>query len=272
MSKKWKRLLQEEMKQDAERIMEEVNSDASLADVKVPDEIHEKLMKQIREYEGVSEPQVLTAEERELIRLGRVYQKRRRWNRYAVLAAAVICVLTLGMTSLGGTEQVINTVKRMIGERQQTKIAVEGEELVDSGISTEEEAYQKIEDVFGTATVRFDYLPDGMKFIESVIEEETQNARLYYEKGNEKILSYTMWFNYRPSSRGMDVEDAIIQEYDVEVSGNPVNVKKYAIGNQELVRWKLDFQYQKVQYFVTMEGFTEEEIEKTIKNLHFFEK
>lgn len=272
MSKKWKYLLQKEMEQDAKSIMEEVNSDPSLKDVKAPDEIHEKLMQQIREHEGVSELHVLSAEEKELIRLGRVYQKRRRWNRYAVLAAAVICVLAMGITSLGGPERVIEAMKQMVGTRQQTQIDVEGEKLVNSGISTEEEAYQQIEDIFEIFPVRFYYVPDGMKFSEIVIEEETHNARLYYEKGSEKMLSCTMWFNYRPSSRGMDIEDTILEDYNIEVAGNAVSVKKYAIDGQDSARWKLDFQYQKVQYFVTMEGFTEEEANKTIKNLHFFEK
>lgn len=272
MSKKWKRLLQEEMKQDAERIMEEVNSDTSLKDVKAPDEIHEKLMKQIREYEGVSEPHVISAEERELIRLGRVYQKRRRWNRYAVLAAAVICVLALGMTSLGGPERVIEAMKQVVGVRQQTQIDVEGEKLVNSGISTEEEAYQKIEDIFGTSPVRFGLFPDGMEFSEGIVEEESQNARVFYEKKDEKVLAYTIWFNYRPASMGADIEDEIVREYSLEVRGNSIYIKQYAIKGSKTTRYRAEFEYQKVQYFIMMDGFTDKEVEKTIKNLHFFEK
>lgn len=272
MSKKWKYLLQKEMEQDAKSIMEEVNSDPSLKDVKAPDEIHEKLMQQIHEHEGVSEPHVLSAEEKELIRLGRVYQKRRRWNRYAVLAAAVICVLAMGITSLGGPERVIEAMKQMVGVRQQTQIDVEGEKLVNSGISNEEEAYQEVEDMFGVIPVRFTELPNDMEFVEGIIEQESQNARLYYEKENEKVLSCTMYFNYRPSSTGIDVEDKLVEEYDVNVQDTIIYIKKYDVKGLDKVRWKLEFQYQKAQYFVTFDGFTEDEANKTIKNLYFFGK
>lgn len=269
MSKKWKHLLQKEMEQDAKSIMEEVNSDPSLKDVKAPDEIHEKLMQQIHEHEGVSEPHVLSAEEKELIRLGRVYQKRRRWNRYAVLAAAVICVLAMGITSLGGPERVIEAMKQMVGIRQQTQIDVSGKDSTGSGIDSQEEAYQKIEDVFGVVSARFTHFPDGMQFSEAVVEEETQNARLYYAKENEKYLSCTMWFNYRASSTGVDIEDKLIRKYDMKVGGINIHVKNYDIKDSDATRYRAEFEYQKVQYFIMMDGFTEEEVEKTIKNLHF---
>ena len=44
-------LIRGAMECDTDRIMEEVNSDPSLRDVVAPDEIHEKLMKQIKERE-----------------------------------------------------------------------------------------------------------------------------------------------------------------------------------------------------------------------------
>lgn len=269
MSKKWKYLLQKEMEQDAKSIMEEVNSDPSLKDVKAPDEIHEKLMQQIREHEGVSEPHVLSAEEKELIRLGRVYQKRRRWNRYAVLAAAIICVLAMGITSLGGPIELIKKVQWILAGRIQTNIDSDNERIVQSRTMNEDEAYQKIENIFDLAPVRLYYLPDDMWFAELVIDEEIQNARVYYESEKEKLLSCTMWFNYRTSSIGVDVEDEMINEYELKTKGNTIKVKEYAIGKNNLTRWKLDFEYQKVHYFITMEGFSKEEVNFVVKNLYF---
>ena len=52
MDEKLRRLLQEDMEKEADNLMEEVNKDPSLANVKAPEEIREKLFAQIREYEA----------------------------------------------------------------------------------------------------------------------------------------------------------------------------------------------------------------------------
>ena len=45
---KFRELLQEDAERDADRIVAEVNSDPSLKDVVAPEEIHDKLMGEIR--------------------------------------------------------------------------------------------------------------------------------------------------------------------------------------------------------------------------------
>ena len=57
-----------ELQEDAERIMADVNKNPDLKDVTVPPELHDQIFQSIREYE----------EERELIRLGRIYKRKRK--------------------------------------------------------------------------------------------------------------------------------------------------------------------------------------------------
>ena len=261
MKKNWKKLFREDLERDADQIMEEVNSDPTLKDVKAPDEIHERLMRQIHGH--------TTAEEKELIALGRIYKKRRRQSRYVAVAAAMVAVFAIGITSLGGPERIIQTMRRMVGEREQTRVNVQGDQITSSGISDEEKAYQTIKDKFGVEPVRFHRLPNNMVFAEAVIEEETQNARLYYEDGKGKSLSCTILFNYRTESAGVDVEDSVVREYNYEVDGNPIVVKLYAEKEDMLVRWRVEFQYQKIQYFIVLSGLTDVEMEEFVKNLYF---
>ena len=262
MKKNWKKLFEEDLERDAEQIMEEVNSDPTLKDVKAPDEIHERLMRQIHGDR--------TEEEKELIALGRIYKKRRKQYRYVALVAALVGVFAISITSLGGPERIIQTMRRMIGEREQTHVDLRGDKVTDSGISKEEKAYQEIKDKFGVEAVRFMWLPLGMNFSEVVIEEETQNARVYYEGEKGKNLVCTMWFNYRTVTTGVDVEDEIIETQEMEIEGNIICIKRYEVGDGKTTRWRVEFQHQKVQYFVGITGFSDVEIEEIVKNLNFF--
>ncbi len=273
MKKKWEAKLQEEFVKDAQSILEEVNSEPSLQGVEAPEEIHEKLMQQIREYEGETASEAegrLTAEEQELIQLGRVYKRTRRWNRYVVLAAAIVAVLAVGMTSIGGPQKVVQIVREMVNERERTKVNVDDERIDKVNAEKEHEVYIEIEERFACKPVVMEYLPEGLEFSEGVIEEELQTARLYYEAGEEKILSYIVWFNYRSTSTGVDVEDKLVKEYTMEVGETEVLLKQYQVKDGDDSRWRVEFEHQKIHYFMEASGFSEKEMQKIVKNLHFY--
>lgn len=273
MNKRWRERFQKELTEDAMRIMEEVNSDPSLKDVEAPDEMFENIMKQIHEQKATESPVEdtrLTTEEKELIRLGKVYQKRRKWNRYVVIAAAVIAMLAIGTTSLGGPKRVIEIVREFVDERERTKINTDNERVDGEQAQSEYETFLAIEKEFGCKVVDLDYLPKNLKFVEGVIEEESQNARLYYEDEKGKVLSYVIWFNYRSTVTGVDVEDEILKSYDLEVGETVVTIKQYQVKGGDDSRWRAEFEHQKVRYFIVMNGFSEDEVEKIVKNLYFY--
>lgn len=267
--KELKKLLHEDMLEDAERIMEKINSDPNLKDVEAPDTLKEKLFNKIHEYEAELEAERKSAEEKELIRLGKIYKRRRKLGKVAVLVAAVIAVLAIGITGLGGPEKVLQEFKRKIGDREQSYLNTDDDKTTEIDYISEDTAYEEIEDTFGTFPVKAIYLPDNMIFVESVIEKETQNARLFYDNGAEKAFCITMFFDYRTTSIGGDVEDDIIREYEKEKEGTLIKIKQYFIGDSDEFRWGADFEYGEVQYFLLMSGFTETEVQKTIEGLHF---
>ena len=267
---KLKQLLQDDLEREAEQIIEEVGSDQSLADVEAPQEIHDKLFQQIREYEKEKSRKVLSAEEEELIRLGKVYRRTRKRNRYLVLAAAAIAVLAVGITSFGGPMKVYETVKYMVSGREQTNISEDNERVGEIEVANEEEAYKLIENKFGYMPPRLDYLPSGMEFEEVVVEEESQTAKMFYVGENDKVIVYTMFFNYRTSSVGYDTNDKIIHEYTEQVLGRTINVKQYKVSDGSTNRWKVEFEEQKMYGFLNINGLTENETASIIKNLHFF--
>lgn len=259
---KWKRLFQKEIKRDAKSILEEVNSDPSVRDVETPEIIHTRLQKELQLGER------LTAEERELIRLGKHYKKRRSFTKYAAVAAAAIFILAFGITSTGAGEKVIEKVQWWIANRMQIHIDT-GKDIVGADGLTENEAYEKIEEVFGVYPVKLDQLPKDMVFSKVVVDEELQNARLYYKKGNEKWICYTMWFQYRTTSTGLDIEDTPVVNSQIEVSGTVMNIAQYQEMNGQ-TRFRIEFEHQKTYYFVWCLGLTDQEVENFVKNLKFF--
>ena len=75
MRDEWREIIAAAIEREADEILDEVNSDPSLKDVQAPEEIHDKLFEQIREYEKQKIYDQLTEEDRELIQLGKVSSK-----------------------------------------------------------------------------------------------------------------------------------------------------------------------------------------------------
>lgn len=258
----WKRLFQEEMERDAKSILEEVNNDPSVRDVEAPEIIHTRIRQQLNLDDR------LTAEERELIRLGKRYKKKRSFTKYAAVAAAAIFILAFGITSTGAGEKIIEKVQWWLAGRLQTHLDT-GKDIVGADGLTEDGAYEKIEEVFGVYPVKLDELPKDMVFSKVVIDEELQNARLYYKKGNEKWICCTMWFQYRNTSTGLDMEDGVNQQIEMDVQGTKVYITKYDIEDGQM-RYRAEFESQKVFYSTLMIGLTEQEMENFVKNLKIF--
>lgn len=267
-----KRLIQEGMDYEAERIMAEVESDPNLKDVVAPEEIFENLMKQIHDHEMEEEREreALSQEEQELIRLGKIYKKKRSRRKYIVLIAAVVCALGVGTISFGDKGKVFTEIQRMLGDRKQTVVNSGDEDtsFVDD-VSTEEGAYQQIEKMFGFVPVKMYYLPNGMDFQEMNIEKNLQFAQLQYKESEGISMTYRIVTDYRTSSTSSDIEDEFVREYDKKVGERNITIKEYLIKDNNLSRWLVNFDYENAQYTIVITGVNQSEVEKIIENLYF---
>lgn len=269
MDDKMRRFIQMEADKDAESIAEEVRRDPDLQNVKAPDAIRDNLFAQIREHEAKKIYATLSEEDKELIELGKVYKRRRKWKKWYVLAAVLILAMMFGVTSMGGPEKVVEKVKWMLGGHEQTNVDSDDKRLKDLDGITEVEAYQQIEDEFGFFPVKLFYLPEGMEFQESVISKEAQTVYMMYEKKDESAISFVIIPNHRVGSTGNDKEDTLLEEYTKEVGNNIINIKHYYIEDNGDWRWSAEFEYQNVYYFLNMYNINELEMEKIIENLYF---
>lgn len=270
MEREIKEFLQRQMEEESEQILETVNSDPELADLEVPEELHDELFAQIRQYEEEKAKDRLSDEERELIHLGTVYKKKRKRTKYYVLAAALIAAMAFGLTSIGGPEKVVEIFKRTIAGREQIRVNTDDEKIDSVEVDSEEEAYQEIEDKFGFKPVRLSYVPEDTNFEDIKIDETTQSIFLTYSENNQSRLMYQMTTNYKKGSQGIDVEDQLVEEYQLQVNQVSVVMRDYWVEEEEIHRFNASFEYGGVQYLLTGNKIEKVEFEKILKSLYFF--
>ena len=262
-------LTEEELKllEETERFLEAIDEELEMENVELPANMYENIWKEIRAREAVHARENLCDEDKELLRLGRAYKKRHRMRKYLVLAAAVVAVLALGITSVGGPEKIFETLKRYTLGREQ--LNVNSEERIDRvGDVSEESVYQEVDDTFGFYPVKLDYLPEGIEFIEAEISDETQLIFMLYGKEGVNI-SYQIRPNYRAGSWGKDVEDELLDSYEIEVHGVDVSLRKYRT-NSETIRWMVGFEYDNTSHSMLIMDLEQAEVEEIVNNLYFY--
>ena len=196
-------------------------------------------------------------------RQGKSYPKYKVWF---ALAAVLVIVLGVGLTSVGGKKIIADVFQRNFGDSEKT--FVDTEEIKPAEIMTEYEAYVEIEKVFGTKIVHMGDKPDAAKFLEVQIDKEMQESILYYSIEN-RIFSFKIEFPYSESSQGMEIQDELIREYVLELPETDVSISEYKIQDTDELEYTASFTYKDHEYF--LQGIlNQEDFEKIIKNLNFF--
>lgn len=259
MSDEQRRQYEQELVEDAKRIMEEINSDPDLRDVTVPSGMHDRISEAIREHE----------EEKELIRLGRRYKRKCKYRKYIVLVATLVLAFAFGITSMGGADRLFTRVSWILAGREQTNVDSDDGGVMTAETSDEEEVYEKIEDMFGFYPIKLHYLPEGVVFKEASIGDKTQEMVMVYGQDEDANIVYYIKPNYRSGSYGIDVEDELLDRYSIEVQNVELHVRKYQVKETQTERWSAQFMYEDVGYFLIVSNIGQEELEKVLESLKF---
>ena len=279
MRKEVKQFLQEEMEKGKERLTAEVEQDETLQDVEVPEKIEERLFAQIHSYEEErrakeeaekgTEAFEMSAEEAELIRLGRLYRRRRRLGKYIVLAAVLVMMLAIGMTSLGGPEKVIRMITEAVnGGGTEMEFDVDDGNVHVMESDDESDAFREIESQWNINPVRLRYLPEGVVFKKAEIDELLQEAYFLYQKDGEVKIHYQIAVGHLTGSHVEEAEDKV-QSYTKMVGEIPITVNQYLMGDEKSTRWIISYEWQNAQYMMWILDEKMEEINKIVENLVF---
>lgn len=284
-----KEILKDQLNREAKQIEEEVGLNDN---VEIPNELKIRMKKaldqKIREREKCSEDMKrmdayaeLSEEDQEALRLGRemlknqseekkiytMHRKKRNIRRIVALAAVLILVMAVGMTSIGGPERMLQFMKSSVGGRKVSQVDSSGKNKVIEE-EDEEKAYEKIADEFGIEPVRIIWRPTNMKFKKMELDPEIQVAELDFQY-NEKKVEYFVSASYGEVSWGYGNEDKKIEQYHCEqVKIADIEVTGYETPETERNRYVAEFEYKKLYYSLSGE-LTKEEMENILKNLHF---
>lgn len=283
-----KEILKAQLNREAKQIEEEVGLNDN---VEIPNELKIRMKnaldQKIREREKRSEDMKrmdayaeLSEEDQEALRLGRemlknqseekkIYtmrRKKRNIRRIVALAAVLILVMAVGMTSFGGPERMLQFVKSSVGGRQVSKVnSSDKNKIIEE--EDEEKAYEKIAEEFGIAPVRLWWYPENMEFENMILDTDIQVAEVDYLYKGKKI-EYFVSASYGEVSWGYDNEDKKIDYYCERVKSTDIEVTEYETPETERNRYVAEFEYKKLHYCLSGE-LTKEEMENILKNLYF---
>ena len=233
--------LQEEFRKSAEKEEENIRNDTGLFMPEgMKESLRAKIDEQILEIQQEQAVAQLSDEDRKALELGRkilqeeknadvpakkVVRRKKGWRLYVGLAAVLVLVMAVGLTSIGGPERIVRFMKQAVGEREveQTDSSKDNLVIVEHD---EETAYQEIRNVFGTEPVKIIKEPEGMQFDRLELDTKMMVAEMFYQY-KEGTVIYFINASYGDSSWGVDVEDEIIDSYAEEINNFKINIKVY---------------------------------------------
>ncbi|WP_270605529.1 DUF4367 domain-containing protein [Dorea amylophila] len=279
---------EEFLENDTSLVVPEGTKEAVLA--RVREQIRAYEMEQTRKETEEREEAInhLSEEDREALELGRkmlkagigqkdpeepsgkkVRRKKKPLKMYLALAAVIVCVLAMGITSMGGPERIVRMMTQNVGDREVDQVDsnhTDKENKIIEG-EDEEKAYQEIRDNFDTEVVKiFICLPE-MHFDSMELDKDKQMADMYYYYNN-KTIAYCINLPYGDGSWGIDFEDPIDKEYSKEIHGCKIKITKYKPNQKGLPRWDARFEYNNIEYLLTG-TMKQQEFEKILKKLIF---
>lgn len=284
-----KEILKDQLNKEAKQIEEEVGLNDN---EEIPNELKIRMKnaldQKIREREKRSEDMKrtdayakLSEEDQEALRLGRemlknqseekkIYTMRRKKSnirRIVALAAVLILVMAVGMTSIGGPERMLQFMKSSVGGRKVPQVdSSDKNKIIEE--EDEELAYEKLADEFGIDPVRLIWRPKGMKFEKMILDTDIQVAEVDYLYKSKRI-EYFISASYGEVSWGYDNEDKKINCYYEQVGKADIEVTEYETPETERNRYVAEFEYKKMHYCFSGE-MKKEEIENILKNLYFY--
>ena len=117
--------------------------------------------------------------------------------------------------------------------------------------------------------MKLGYLPSETVFYEAMFIPEMLGVNMIYEIEGETSFKYIIRPNYREASFGIIFEDEKIQEYTIVVCDTDILITEYNIVETGKNRWRVSFEYQEVQYLLSITNMEQREVEKIVNNLGF---
>lgn len=262
MKKLRKLSLKEELEKEAAEIEKELAEDPELDNLEVSKELDDAIYAEIQRYEKEQEENKI--KEFPL----RTYKKKKRAKLLVALVAILVLVMGMSVSSVGSKSYMKELIEKFTGKSQVDVTNVKDMDSKEKQEWAERKAYQEVDEMIKVNCVRILDGPKEMHFVNCNINEDIQQADLFYEYKGE-TLRYEIYLNQADSSRGVTREDSEVNVYEIEVDGNKVEIEERKIekiGEKSLIA---EFKYKGVYY--QLKGIMKKsDFNKIIKNLKFY--
>lgn len=262
MKKLRKLSLKEELEKEAAEIEKELAEDPELDNLEVSKELDDAIYAEIQRYEKEQEEDKI--KEFPL----RTYKKKKRAKLIVALVAILVLVMGMSVSSVGSKSYMKELIEKFTGKSQVDVTNVKDMDSASIEDLEEAKVYRKVDDMIKRNCVRLLDGPKEMHFVSYNINEDIQQADLFYEYKGETIR-YEIYLNQTDSSKGVTKEDSEVNVYELEVEGNKVQIEERKIekiGEKSLIA---EFEYKGVYY--QLKGIMKKsEFNKIIKNLKFY--
>lgn len=262
MKKLRKLSLKEELEKEAAEIERELAEDPELDNLEVSKELDDAIYAEIQRYEKEQEEDKI--KEFPL----RTYKKKKRTKLIVALVAILVLVMGMSVSSVGSKSYMKSLIEKFTEKAQVNLTNVKDMDSQETDEWEENMAYRQVDEMLKVNCVRLLDGPKEMHFTSYNINEDIQQADLFYEYKGETIR-YEIYLNQTDSSRGVTREDSEVNVYEIEVDGNKVEIEERKIekiGEKSLIA---EFEYKGVYY--QLKGIMKKsEFNKIIKNLKFY--
>lgn len=262
MKKLRKLSLKEELEKEAAEIEKELAEDPELDNLEVSKELDDAIYAEIQRYEKEQEEDKI--KEFPL----RTYKKKKRAKLIVALVAILVLVMGMSVSSVGSKSYMKALIEKFTEKSQVDLTNVKDMDSQETDEWEENMAYRQVDDMLKVNCVRLLDGPKEMHFTSYNINEDIQQADLFYEYKGETIR-YEIYLNQTDSSRGVTKEDDEIITYELNVQNNQIKISERKTEKAEANVMTAEFEYKGV--FYQLRGKMEKnEFNKILKNLKFY--
>lgn len=262
MKKLRKLSLKEELEKEAAEIEKELAEDPELDNLKVSKELDDAIYAEIQRYEKEQEEDKI--KEFPL----RTYKKKKRAKLIVALVAILVLVMGMSVSSVGSKSYMKELIEKFTGKSQVDVTNVKDMDSKEMKNALENDAYSEVDRMIKQRCVRILDRPDEMHYASCNINEDIQQADLFYEYKGETIR-YEIYLNQTDSSKGVTKEDAEITTYELNIQNNQIKIFERKTEKAEANVMTAEFEYKGV--FYQLRGKMEKnKFNKIIKNLKFY--
>lgn len=250
--------------------MREVEKDPAVKDAKVPEELEKAIFDEIARIEERREKERqiienLSPENRRLFHMGERYERSLHRRKYVIIAAVFVLALAFSINCFGSVDKMFHKLNLKIYNREREVADTDGVLQLEG--TSEEEAFAKIEEMYGFHPVRLGYLPEGTGFLEVNILQDVPKITFLYGTKNDIHVKYDIVASYRDSSISKDIEDSLQNTYQRTYKGIEIEIKEYLVEDTE-IRWLVQFEYENFYYWIQMMGIAPEEMQKIVEHIN----